>query len=63
MNPKLRSHRSAADGVVSSATCSGLNGFAELTTLAAPHRSGSILLMARPPLLLKEGKYVSRELA
>jgi len=33
---KLRSHRSAADGVVSSANCSGLNNFAELTTPAAP---------------------------
>jgi hypothetical protein len=52
---KLRSHRSAADGVVSSAKCSGLNNFAELTTPAAPSRNGSILLMARPPLLFKEG--------
>jgi hypothetical protein len=33
---KLRSHRSAADGVVSSANCSGLKNFAELTTPAAP---------------------------
>jgi hypothetical protein len=64
---KLRSHRSAADGreararqreaviVVSSAKSSCLNNFAELTTPAAPFRNGSILLMARPSLLFKEG--------
>jgi hypothetical protein len=52
---KSRSHRSAADGVVSSAKSLGLNDFAELTTPSAPIRNGSILLMARPPLLFKEG--------
>jgi len=45
----------AADGVVSSAKSSGLNSFAELTTPAAPFRNGSILFMARPPLLCEEG--------
>jgi hypothetical protein len=35
--------------------CSGLNNSAELTTPAAPFRKGSISLMARPPLLFKEG--------
>jgi hypothetical protein len=57
INKKLRSHRSAAAGVVSSATYSRLYGFAELTTPAALHRNGSILLIAQPPLLFKEGKY------
>jgi hypothetical protein len=33
----------------------GLNIYAELTTPAAPFRNGSILLVARPPLLFKEG--------
>ncbi len=55
INKKLRSHRSAADGVVSSANCLGLNNSAELTTPAAPFRNGSSLLIARPPLLFKEG--------
>jgi hypothetical protein len=41
---KLRSHRSAADGVVSSASCSGLNNFAELTTPSAPFRNGAIFI-------------------
>jgi len=36
INKKLQSYRSAADGVVSSANCPGLNDFAELTTPAAP---------------------------
>jgi hypothetical protein len=74
INKTLRSHRSAADGreararhrealiAVSSANRSGLNNFAELTTPAAPHRNGSLSLMARPPLLFEEGKYVSREI-
>jgi hypothetical protein len=57
INKKLRSHRSAADGVVRSANCSGLNNFAELTTPAAPFRNGSISLMAQPPLLFKEGNF------
>jgi hypothetical protein len=60
INKKLRSHRSAADGVVSSANCSGLNKLAELTTPAAPFRNGSIGLMARPPLLFKEGKHMAK---
>ncbi len=63
INRKSQSHRSAADGreararqrealrVVSSAN----TNFAELTTPAAPFRNGSIPLMARPPLLFKEG--------
>ncbi len=55
INEKLQSHRSAADGVVSSATFSGLNNFPKLTTPAALFRNGSISLMARPPLLFKEG--------
>ncbi len=52
---KVRSHRKAADGVVGSAKSSGLNNFAELTTPAALFRNGSILLIAQPPLLFKEG--------
>src|SRR3954468_4478882 len=67
INETVRSHRSAADGVARSASpigrsinrslakASGLNNFAELTTPAAPLWNGSILLMARPPLLFKEG--------
>src|SRR6516225_5568116 len=53
INKGLRSHRNAADGVVGSAGRSGLHRFAELTTPAAPHRNGSILLIAQPPLLFK----------
>jgi hypothetical protein len=59
--------------VVSLAKSSGLNNFAELTTFAAsryrarasrpaaPFRNGSILLMARPPLLFKEGNICSNQ--
>ena len=47
--------KGAAGGVVSSAKSSGLNSFAELTTPAAQFRNGSILFMARPPLLCEEG--------
>src|SRR5215510_14343844 len=47
-----------ADGVVSSAKCSGLRVFAELTTPSAPLRwLRGILLMAQPPLLCEEGNY------
>src|SRR6266513_3929799 len=55
INQKVRSHRKAADGVVGSARSSGLNNFAELTTPAALFLNGSILLIAPPPLLFKEG--------
>jgi hypothetical protein len=48
--------------VVSSANCSGLNNFAELTTPAAPFRNGSISLKARPPLLFKEGNIAGFQL-
>jgi hypothetical protein len=34
--------------------------FAELTTPAAPYRNGSILSMARPPLLFKEGNIAGK---
>jgi hypothetical protein len=53
INKMSRSHRSAADGVVSSAPCSGLSNFAELTTPAVPFRNGTFSLLARPTLLLK----------
>src|ERR1700757_2635160 len=52
---EARARQREAKIVVSSAKSSGLNNFAELTTPAAPFRNGSILLMARPPLLFKEG--------
>ena len=62
--PKCRRRREArarqreAVIVVSSAKCSGLNNLAELTTSAALFRNGSIFLIARPPLLFKEGNIV-----
>jgi hypothetical protein len=55
INQKSRSHRSAADGVVSSAKSSGLKVPAELTTPPAPFLERVHFLMARSPLLFKEG--------
>src|ERR1041385_5663886 len=54
INEKTRSYRSAAAGVVRSAEGFRLKHFAELTTPAAPFQNGSILWMARPPLLCEE---------
>src|SRR5262245_18790032 len=48
---KLRSHRSAADGVVSSAKSSGLKRFAEPTTPAAPFGTDSFFDGASTPPL------------
>src|SRR5215510_5514758 len=45
----------AADGVVSSAKCLGLNSFAELTTPAAPISERIHFIGGAPPLLCEEG--------
>jgi len=55
INKSSEATEEAADGVVSSAKCLGLNSFAELTTPAAPISERIHLLMARPPLLCEEG--------
>jgi hypothetical protein len=58
-NKKVRSHRSAADGVVRSAKSSGLCTFAELTTPSARTKvAARCFLIAQPPLLFKEGSVV-----
>jgi hypothetical protein len=48
----VRSHRSAADGVVSSAKPSGLNNFAELTIFAASRYRARA---SRPAALFRNG--------
>jgi len=61
INKKLRSHRTAADGVVRPAKSSGLCTFAELTTPSTRIKVASqYFLTAYPPLLFKEGSKLAR---
>src|SRR5207249_9316922 len=54
INKKSRSHRSAADGVVSSAKCLGLR-FRRTDHPVRAFSEGDHFFAARPPLLCKEG--------
>ena len=56
-NKKSRSHRSGADGVVSSAKRLGLNSFAELTTPAAPISERIHLIDGASTPPLRGGEY------
>ena len=62
INKKMRSHRIAADGVVSSAKAFRPNDFAGLTTPSARTKVASrYFLTAHPPLLFKEGNMLDRQ--
>src|SRR5207247_3672609 len=54
-NKKSRSHSKRRRRGGQSDEMLGPENFAELTTPSAPFRNGTILLMARPPLLCEEG--------
>ena len=62
INKKMRSHRKAADGVVSSAPVYRPEDFAELTTPSARTKVASrCFLTAHPPLLYQEGSLLARQ--
>ena len=64
--PKRRRRARSASAIARSRKSGQFGGmfrpqnFAELTTPAAPFRNGSILLIARPPLLFKEGNIAGK---